>query len=261
MVSVLVNQNNNKAYVQNNKAIVAPEATKYNCNIDDFLGDTDSNGVLQLPTTRQTSINFTINAKDIVDYGLIYKFYNTNLIQSASFPQLTSLIHSWSCLSTFQGCSSLTSVDLSALTRITGYYVCEYMFYDCSNLSTINLSNLEEISALDGCKYMFALSSASNERGLITSFSFPKLKSLKTSTCLAYCFVQRTALQNLSFPALTSTSFGAQTNQFNNMLQGITGCTVHFPSNLQNVIGSWTDVTAGFGGTNTTILFDLTATE
>ena len=44
------------------------------------------------------------------------------------------------------------------------------------------------------------------------------------------------------------------------MLQGVTGCTVHFPSNLQSVIGSWSDVTAGFGGTNTTVLYDLPAT-
>jgi hypothetical protein len=45
------------------------------------------------------------------------------------------------------------------------------------------------------------------------------------------------------------------------MLPGVTGCTVHFPSNLQSVIGSWADVTEGFGGTNTTVLFDLPATE
>ena len=45
------------------------------------------------------------------------------------------------------------------------------------------------------------------------------------------------------------------------MLSGVTGCTVHFPSNLQSVIGSWTSVSAGFSGTNTTVLFDLTATE
>jgi hypothetical protein len=45
------------------------------------------------------------------------------------------------------------------------------------------------------------------------------------------------------------------------MLSGVTGCTVHFPSNLQAVIGSWADVTAAFGGTNTTILYDLPQTE
>ena len=35
---------------------------------------------------------------------------------------------------------------------------------------------------------------------------------------------------------------------------------MHFPSNLQSVIGSWSDVQNGFGGTNTTVLFDLPAT-
>ena len=44
------------------------------------------------------------------------------------------------------------------------------------------------------------------------------------------------------------------------MLSGVTGCTVHFPSNLESVIGSWSDVTDGFDGTNTTVLFDLPAT-
>ena len=44
------------------------------------------------------------------------------------------------------------------------------------------------------------------------------------------------------------------------MLDGVTGCTVHFPSNIQSVIGSWASVTSGFGGTNTTVLFDLPAT-
>lgn len=71
---------------------------------------------------------------------------------------------------------------------------------------------------------------------------------------------QGTAIQTLSFPALNSTSFGSYTNQFNYMLKGVTGCTVHFPSNLQSVIGSWSSVTSGFSGTNTTVLFDLPAT-
>ena len=74
------------------------------------------------------------------------------------------------------------------------------------------------------------------------------------------CFQNCTHLTSISFPALTSTSFGSFTNQFNNMLYGVTGCTVHFPSNLQSVIGSWADVTNGFGGTNTTVSFDLPAT-
>lgn len=71
----------------------------------------------------------------------------------------------------------------------------------------------------------------------------------------------RTGITDLYFNSLTSSSFGSYTNQFSNMLSGVTGCTVHFPSNLQSVIGSWADVTNGFGGTNTIVLFDLPATE
>lgn len=67
---------------------------------------------------------------------------------------------------------------------------------------------------------------------------------------------QGTSLETLSFPSLTSTS----TMYFTDMLTGVTGCVVHFPSNLQSVIGSSTDVASGFGGTNTTVLFDLPAT-
>jgi hypothetical protein len=77
---------------------------------------------------------------------------------------------------------------------------------------------------------------------------------------MGYAFQGCTKLKTLSFPALTSNSFGSYTNQFNNMLSGVTGCKVHFPSNLQSVIGSWSSVTSGFTGTNTTVLFDLPAT-
>ena len=71
----------------------------------------------------------------------------------------------------------------------------------------------------------------------------------------------QTTLMSVSFPALTSQSFGASTNQFSGMLSMDEGVTVHFPSNLQSVIGDWSDVKNGFGGTNTTVLFDLPATE
>lgn len=70
-----------------------------------------------------------------------------------------------------------------------------------------------------------------------------------------------TSISELSLPALKSTSFGSYTNQFDYMLKGVTGCTVHFPSNLQSVIGSWSSVTSGFGGTNTIVLFDLPTTS
>ena len=66
----------------------------------------------------------------------------------------------------------------------------------------------------------------------------------------------------MSFPALTSDFFGSSYNyQFMGMLGNTENVTVHFPSNLQAVIGNEDDVINGFDGTDTTILFDLPATE
>jgi hypothetical protein len=64
-----------------------------------------------------------------------------------------------------------------------------------------------------------------------------------------YC----TSLQSLWFYALNTNSFGTVTTQFTNIVQSVTGCTIHFPMTIQATIGSWTN----FGGTNTTVLFDL----
>ena len=94
----------------------------------------------------------------------------------------------------------------------------------------------------------------------LTSVDLSSLTTINGSNAMHNAFSGCTGLTNISFPALTSTGFGSYTNQFNNMLQGVTGCTVHFPRNLQSVIGSWSDVTKGFGGKNTTVLFDLPAT-
>ena len=94
----------------------------------------------------------------------------------------------------------------------------------------------------------------------LTSVDLSSLTTINGSYAMYGVFRACTSLTNISFPALTSTGFGSYTNQFKYMVRGVKGCTVHFPSNLQSVIGSWSDVTNGFDGTNTTVLFDLPAT-
>ena len=113
----------------------------------------------------------------------------------------------------------------SSVTSI-GDYGLYYAFYGCTSLTSTGLNNVTSIG----------------NRGLY------------------YAFYNCTSLTSISFPALNSNSFGSYRDQFYRMLSGVTGCTVHFPSNLESVIGSWSDVTNGFGGTNTTVLFDLPAT-
>ena len=71
-----------------------------------------------------------------------------------------------------------------------------------------------------------------------------------------YAFYGCSKLTSLSFPALTADSFGSAVDQFDNMLSGVTGCTVHFPAAIQAKIETMTGY-PNFGGTNTTVLFDL----
>ena len=195
-----------------------------------FIGITrevSPTGVFQMPAT---SFIFSLpnNAKDISAYALRNAFY---------------------------GCTNLTSVDLSSLSTISGKDVLYYAFNECTKLTSVNLSSLSTISGDSALRNAFY--GCTN----LTSVDLSSLSTISGDSALRYAFYWCTNLKELSFPALTSESFGSNTNQFNSMLRGVTGCTVHFPSNLESVIGSWSDVTSGFGGkSNTTVLFDLPAT-
>jgi len=90
---------------------------------------------------------------------------------------------------------------------------------------------------------------------------FTGLENITGEKALQRAFANCVNLTDIRFPNLKSTFAGSNTDQFNEMLLGVTGCSVHFPSNLESVIDTWTDVVAGFGGTSTTVLFDLEATE
>lgn len=210
--------------------------------------EVSAQGILQKPTTSFTwSLPNTVT--DIGAYGLYYAFYGATGLTSADLSSLTSISGNNALYYTFRGCSNLTSINLSNLTTTSGMNT---SFGYCTSLTSVDLGNLTTIS---GSLYS-VFTNCSN----LASVNLNKLTVLTASAVFSYAFDHCTSLTTLSFPALTSTSFGSYTNQFSNMLHGVTGCTVHFPSNLQSVIGSWSDVTAGFGGTNTTILFDLPAT-
>ena len=124
--------------------------------------------------------------------------------------------------------SNIQVAIFSGLESISGDNALNTTFSGCSNLISVDLSDLENITG---------------DNALANAFE--------------YC----TSLTSLSFPALTTTSFGSNTNQFNNMLLGINGCTVHFPQEIEGTIGNWSDVLAGFGGTNTEVLFDIIPEE
>ena len=176
-------------------------------------------------------------------------------LTSVDLPKLSTISGAYALSYAFYGCTNLTSVDLSSLSTISGKDVLYYAFNECTNLTSVNLSSLSTISGDSALRNAFY--GCTN----LTSVDLSSLSTISGDSALRYAFYYCINLKELSFPALTSKSFGSNTNQFNSMLRGVTGCTVHFPSNLESVIGSWSDVTSGFGGkSNTTVLFDLPAT-
>ena len=176
--------------------------------------------------------------------------------QLPDFSQVTSISGNRTLYDMFIACDYLKGeIIFSNLTTVSGTYAFENTFFGCSGLTNISFPKLTSITGTSSFYYAFYRCSG------LTNISFPKLATITGNSSFQYAFYSCTSLKSLSFPALTSNSFGSYTNQFYRMLQGVTGCAVHFPSNLQSVIGSWSDVTSGFGGTNTTVLFDLLATS
>lgn len=143
----------------------------------------------------------------------------------------------------------LKSINLTDVTAYQYMFNKFYIFGD--TITSIDLSSIVKISGAQAFAYSFQLLT-----GAITA-TFNNLKTITGAEALFYAFRGCTALKNIYFNSLLVDGFGSSTNQFQSMLDGVSGCTVHFPSNLQTVIGSWSDVTNGFGGTNTTVLFDL----
>lgn len=156
--------------------------------------------------------------KSIASQALMYKFYNT-------------------------GVSSFSAPDLEEITTASA---CEGTFYNAF-VSTISMPKLNEIDGYRSCYQMF--------RGCPVETVDINASAIKGSGCCGNMFEHCVRLTTVNFTSLTDVS-GA-TNQFNNMLKDCSNVTVHFPTGMQSVIGNWQDVTDGFGGTNTTVLFDI----
>lgn len=232
--------------------------TTFNYNaktVSDF--SSSSNNVFAYLGTNTSGVTFTIGdtVEDIPAYFLYPNSASSYApkITTLNFP-LNNNIKSIG-ENAFRNCRVITgALSFPAITTLTKSM--QYAFGGCTNLTSLSLSNLSSL----GGGLANGMNSVCYGCTSLTSVDLSSLAELHQSYILRYAFRNCTSLTTLSFPSLNSTSFGNNINQFNNMLQGVTGCTVHFPSNLQSVIGSWADVTAGFGGTNTTVLFDLTAT-
>lgn len=155
------------------------------------------------------------------------------------------------CYRTFDG-SNIVKTGLNYVEQITGEDACNSTFYNCTSLIDAGLERLVTIGASDhttACQYMFYGDIA------LEKVDFKMLSSVGGNLACRYMFAGCTNLKELIYQSYINNS-STSSNIFNNMLQGVTGCTVHFPLASSNM-SSWSDVIAGFGGTNTTILFDI----
>lgn len=183
-------------------------------------------------------------------------FDGSGLTGSLSMPSLTTISGEGAARSMFGNCAHVTSVSLPNLTSVTtGDSACRFMFGGMTNLTSVYLPSLSTVTAPNGLYALFGDDTS------LTTVSFPSLDYIPAATCCYMMFNRCTSLTDVYFPALKSTSFGSYKTQFNKMLSNCSNVTVHFPSSLFAVIGSWSDVAAGFGGTSTTVLYDLPATE
>ena len=150
----------------------------------------------------------------------------------------------------FHSCPSLTSVDLSSLTKVSGEDAFYEAFYNCTALTSVDLSSLTTLSGRNALAYAFDVCTA------LTSVDFSSLTTVSGYHALSNTFSRCNSLTSLSFPALTVSGLQYGSSQFDNMLYGVTGCTVHFPAAVQAKIEAMYEY-PNFGGTNTTVLFDL----
>lgn len=280
------------AYVNGVKVIgvgTGGGATKYGCTVDDFLGDTNSSGQLQLVTGNNKDLVFP-NVKSLVAYALMYKFYRNNALKSVEFPALTTCSTS-SCMNyafststnivtasfpalttisascwsyTFNGCTKLQSVNLSALESITGTTAMQYAFGGCTALESIDFSALKVIgnSTTTSTNYR-QMYYAFNNCSKLTTMEFPSLEAI-------YCngtannqgtFAYNNKVTKLYFPKLTyigKTSGYSNATAGNNIFYSCSALTeIHFGAENQASIEASTGYSTKWGRSSATIYFDL----
>lgn len=220
----------------------------------------NDNGTLKNSITTPF-IPLPSSVTDISNYMLARCYSGTPssvLSGAIDLSSLTTISGDYACYSMFNACSGITSIDLSSLTTVSGASACSRMFEGCSALTSVDLSSLGSITGNNGCEYLF--SACTN----LTNVVFTSLVSMSGKNALMYAFYGTNNITSISFPALKSTSVIDSTALLG-LVYGVTGCTIHFPSNLDPQSGS-TKISSltgypNFDGINTVLAFDLPATE
>lgn len=220
-----------------------------------ILREVDSNGEFKIPSSAYNVVLHS-SATKLGEYALYYA-YRSSGIKSFNANNITEIEHykNYAMNNAFYYCASLEEISFPELTTISASNSMSYMCTHCTNLTKVNFPKLAVIN-WEASQFSYAFYYCTS----LETISFPALQQMDIGTVFNNAFNNCTSLKHVYFPALTTSSFGNVKTQFNNMLTNCSGCTVHFPSNLQSTISTWA-TPSNMKGTNTTVLFDLPATS
>ena len=181
-------------YLGSTRVALTAVPTRFGAAPATFIGDVDSNGVLQAPAT-QTNLVFT-GVQNIGNNGLYYGFAFSPTIKSASFPDLTTLTGATAMYHAFDG-TPIESVSFPVLETIaTGGRVVCGAFFDCTSLTSVSFPALTNFNAGSGGYSFFEGCSS------LASVSFPVLARVVAAYGFYSAFRDCTSLTTMTFPAL-----------------------------------------------------------
>ena len=221
-------------------------------NIIEIAGQNACNGMFR--ESGITGYDLTSLNKISGSQACAHMFESTPNLTKAFLDNVTTISGVSACNRMFAD-SAITFFSMANLQQISSSNACVEMCAGCKFLVVVNLPALHTISVGSSCKHWFTKCIS------LETVTFTLLKNIGVGKIFESAFANDTALTDLYFPALYSGSFGTYQDQFTNMLDGCNNVTVHFPSNLQTIISTWADYTAGFGSATTTVAFDLPATS
>lgn len=181
------------------------------------------------------------NCVNLVNFNVLF-YPNTSGLQAT-----TATIFNNTC----RNCSSLETLNLSSWGgsvidfESSSFGVIGNMCCDCSNLTSVNL--FSRYRAFDGSS-----GNAFKNCYNLKTLELTSLWNAAISNGFRNVFAS-SYITNLSFPSICD----AINTCFVDMLKNVSDCTVHFPSSMESTMNSYPEVLSGFGGTNTTVLFDL----
>ena len=199
---------------------------------------------------NNTNISGVVNMPDVITLFGNLMFSGCSGITGANIPKATSATSSSACYNMFSN-SGIRFLNLPSFTSSSAGSIFSSMCEGCVYLTDVNISSLERVSAANQLQNMFKGCTS------LVTMRYESLLQIGSNT-LNSTYMNCTALESLWFYVLTTVG---NVNAMTNMLSGCSGVSLHFPKVLDpqsgsTVISSLTGY-PNFGGTNTTVLFDL----